>query len=144
MLKEKFTLTEFDRIIDNAFVFFTNPTLSKIHNASIYLMNMPVWSYFSRPTNMAFPDLTSRIKPPKNLRSLLGMDLKYIPNHQYNVHWTQYDKVNLPRSYRDIKVKTFMAGHEVDDEFNPKLYAQSKWTPPLEDSKGDTTAHEGI
>ena len=40
------------------FGFVGDPTLSKRHNASITLANMPTWYYFSRPSNMAFHDFT--------------------------------------------------------------------------------------
>ena len=40
------------------FGFIGDPTISKQHNASITLANMPTWYYFSRPSNMAFHDFT--------------------------------------------------------------------------------------
>lgn len=94
---------------------------------------MPAWAYFTRPTNMAFHDLTTRLKPPKNLRSLLGLSLKFIPTPRSNVLWKQYERDILPRFSRDLEIKTYMAD-KIDDEstneFNPRLYVRSTWKPP--------------
>ena len=49
------------------FGFVGDPTISKQHNAPITLAKMPIWYYFSRPSNMAFHDFTKRHKPQKNL-----------------------------------------------------------------------------
>ena len=48
------------------FGFIGDPTISKRHNASTTLAEMPTWYYFSRPSNMAFHDFTKRHKPQKN------------------------------------------------------------------------------
>lgn len=99
---------------------------------------MSTWSYFNRPTNMAFHDLTTTKRPPKNLRSLLGLSLKFIPNPRYNVPWSQYQKITLTRFERDIQVKTFMADKIDGDDndtpdnkaYNPRMYVRTKWIPP--------------
>ena len=93
---------------------------------------MPLWSYFERPTNMAFHDLTTTKKPPKNLRSLLGLSLKFIPNPKYNIPWTTYENVTLPRFVHDFKIKAYIAGQqsEEDDDYNPRMYVRSNWNPP--------------
>jgi hypothetical protein len=59
---------------------------------------------------MAFHDLTTRLKPPKNLRSLLGLNLKFAPNPGRNASWATIKKDFLPRFDRDLRVKVFMAG----------------------------------
>ena len=98
---------------------------------------MSPWTYFNRPTNMSFHDLTSKSIPPNNLRSLLGLSLKFIPNPRFNVTWRHYQMVTLPRLVNDLKVKTFMAtkfadesDDDAEDEFNPRMYIRSGWTPP--------------
>lgn len=98
---------------------------------------MTPWAYFNRPTNMAFHDLTTWKKPPRNLRSLLGLSLKFIPNPKYNLSWADYEEKTLPRFERDLKIKTFMAEklHEdpdsdASDECNPHMYVKSEWLPP--------------
>ena len=40
---------------------------------------MPLFYYYNCPTNCKFHDLTKFLKPPPNLRSLLGLGLKFIP-----------------------------------------------------------------
>jgi hypothetical protein len=84
------------RIMDT-FGFFTDVTKSRRPNAATYLSTMHPWAYFSRPSNMAFHDLSTVIKPPKNLRSLLGLSLKFIPSPRTNVPWTAYEDHNFAR-----------------------------------------------
>lgn len=93
---------------------------------------------------MAFHDLTTILKPPKNLRSLLGLSLKFIPNPRHNVPWADYKYKTLQRFERDLKVKTFMIDKiladeaaaaddpdaDPDDDYNPRMYARSDWVPP--------------
>jgi hypothetical protein len=86
-----------ERSIKAAFGFVADPCLSTKHNASNYLATMPLWLYFQRPTTMAFHDLTTRLKPPKNLRSLIGLNLKFVPNPRTNVPWRTYSEEVLPR-----------------------------------------------
>jgi hypothetical protein len=64
---------------------------------------MPVWLYHGRPTRMAFHDLTTRLEPPKNLRSLLGLNLKFVPNPRRNVPWATSERDILPRFDRDFE-----------------------------------------
>ena len=112
------------------FGFVANLDLSTSHNSFIYLSTMPTWSYFNRPTNLAFHDLTTRLKPPPNLRSLLGLSLKFIPNPPYNVEWTQYIEKTLPKLERDLQIKIFYANNPPDENFNQRLHVESNWKPP--------------
>jgi hypothetical protein len=79
---------------------------------------------------MAFHDLTTRLKPPKNLRSLLGLNLKFVPNPRTNVPCRTYSEEFLPRSDHDLKVKILMQNHDEDESYNPNLYVKSDWIPP--------------
>jgi hypothetical protein len=99
-----------ERDIEAAYGFVANPSLSDRHNASSYLATMAVSAYFHRPNTMAFYDLTSRLKPPKNLRSLLCINLKFIPNPPKNVSWATFREDTIPRFDRDLKIKVFLAG----------------------------------
>jgi hypothetical protein len=78
---------------------------------------------------VAFHDLTTRLVPPKNLRDLLGLNLKLIPNTKRNMTWEEFKKIILPRFDRDLWVKVFMSVKEEDEPYNPKIYARSEWTP---------------
>ena len=80
------------KILIAQFGFIGNPTLSIRHNASITLAKMPSWYYFSRPSNMAFHDFAKRHKPQKNLRSLLGLGLKFIPTPSLTNSWSRLKK----------------------------------------------------
>jgi hypothetical protein len=114
----------------DTFGFVADITKSRQHNAATYLATMHPWAYFSRPSNMAFHDLSTVLKPPKNLRSLLGLSLKFIPSTRMNVPWSAYEDHTFARFDRELKVKVFMADHEDDGTYNPDLYVKSRWTPP--------------
>ena len=101
---------------------------------------MKSWFYFDRPTNMAFHDFTSYINPPPNLRSLLGLGLKFIPTPRYTTTKKRITgegegkidpKATLPKFKNDLHKKIHFAGESPDDEdFNPRMYVASKWKPP--------------
>jgi hypothetical protein len=74
---------------------------------------------------MAFHDLTTQLKPPRNIRSLLGLNLKFIPTPTRNTQWSKFEEEILPRFGRYLKVKVFMAGQEEDHDYNPNMYIKS-------------------
>ena len=84
------------------FGFVGDPTIAKRHNASITLATMPTWYYFSRPSNMAFHDFTKRHKPQKNLRSLLGLGLKFIPTPSLTNCWSRLKQSSYERLFRSV------------------------------------------
>jgi hypothetical protein len=88
--------------IEAAYGFVADYKLSARHNAYIALATMPVWLYHGRPTMMAFHDLTTILNPPKNIRSLLGLNLKFVPNPRSNVPWATFKRDILPRFDRDL------------------------------------------
>jgi hypothetical protein len=101
---------------------------------------MPTWFYFARPSNMAFHDLTTIRKPPSNLRSLLGLGLKFIPTPRYS-HSPSYlseDKDStLPQFERDLKLRCYFASGDNqptdssdNPDYNPRMYIKTKWNPP--------------
>jgi hypothetical protein len=116
--------------LEAAFGFVADYRNTKRHNASIALATMPMWLYHSRPTRIAFHDLTTRLKPPKNVRSFLGLNLKFVPNPGKNVSWATIKKEILLRLDRDLRVKVFMAGAAAEETYNPNMYAASEWNPP--------------
>ena len=118
-----------------AYGFQASPALSARHNASIRLAMMPYCDYLNRPTNKAFHDLTSILSPPPNLKSLLGLVLKYIPT-PYRT--TTYNMINeegagLPALERSLWLRSFFCatgGSVPDPEYNPKLHVPSLWDVP--------------
>jgi hypothetical protein len=114
-----------------AYGFAADPDKTPNHNASIYLAQTPTWYYFNRPHNFAFHDLTTTIKPPPNLRTLLGNSLKFIPTPRYTTTQTQLHTSTLSRLSRDLDIKMYFVGDAIDtDDFDSKLYTRSHWTPP--------------
>lgn len=110
-----------------AYGFTADPNCSINHNVSLQLQAMPIWYYFDRPTNLAFHDLTSFLAPPKNLRSLLGLDLKFCPSPRF-----LQSSINSSFEHfkKDLFCKTYFAGREMNDtSFDPKLHIGSTWCP---------------
>ena len=115
------------------FGFVGDPTISKRHNASITLAKMPTWYYFSWPSNMAFHDFTKRHKPQKNLRSLLGLGLKFIPTPSLTNCWSRLKQSSYDRLFRSVHLQFHFAGKppsEGTTTYDPKIYVHSTWTPP--------------
>ena len=109
--------------------FVADPSLSARHNACIVLAKMPVWYFFARPSNLGFHDLTQEgTKVPKNLASLLGLGLKFIPTPRTTPKWSKLETMSVTRLDRDLRLKSFFAGEP--NNFEPcKMYIPSKWTP---------------
>ena len=102
-------------------------------NAYTILCNMPAWYYFDRPTHLAFHDLTQSQKPPPNLRSLLGLGMKFIPTPSYTTTSSSITNSTIERFERNLYCKTFFArpkNEEDEEDFDPKLYIPSGWSPP--------------
>ena len=94
---------------------------------------MPTWYYFSCPSNLAFHDFTKKHIPEKNLRSLLGLGLKIIPTPSLTNSWSWLRKSSYDRLFRSVHLRFHFAGkppNEGTTSYDPKLYVQSKWTPP--------------
>ena len=91
---------------------------------------MSPWYYFNRPTNLAFHDLTTRLSPPKNLRSLLGLSLKFIPTRRYSPSWSNLKESLWTRFERDFRLRVFFSGTPANPTaYNPRMYASTGWTP---------------
>jgi len=100
---------------------------------------MPTWYYFARPNHLAFHDFTTDKTPPKNLRSLLGLGLKFIPTPRYTNSWQKIRPTTFDRFKRSLHLKFHFAttdnNEEKDeekdeDDYNPRMYVKSHWTPP--------------
>ena len=94
---------------------------------------MPTWYYFSRPSNMAFHDFTKQHKPQKNLWSLLGLGLKFIPTPSLTNCWSRLKQSSYDRLFRSVHLRFHFAGKppsEGTTTYDPKIYIHSTWTPP--------------
>jgi hypothetical protein len=98
---------------------------------------MPTWFYFNRPTNLAFHNLTSTLKPPHNLKSLLGLSLKFIPTPRRTTSWSSLGSDDplrphgFRRLHRDLHLRCHFAGTpDNDDEYNPRMHLKSTYMPP--------------
>ena len=99
---------------------------------------MTLFYYFNRPTNLAFHDLTSRLRPPQNLRSLLGLGLKFIPTpHKSTLSSVLHaDTGAFARLQRSIDLRCFFVDSDhldpsvPSENYNPRMYINSDWSPP--------------
>jgi hypothetical protein len=120
-----------------AYGFCSNPSKSTHHNAFLHFLSMPTWFYFNRPTNLAFHNLTSTLKQPQNLKSLLGLSLKFIPMPRQTTSWSSLGN-NDPlrphgfrRLHRDLHLLCHFAGApDNNDEYNPRMHLKSNYMPP--------------
>ena len=99
------------------------------------MASMPTFDYWNRPSQQAFHDLTTQLSPPPNLRSLLGLGLKFIPAPFHSTSFAQLEQPEnaLPSLDRSIRLRCFFcaAGTPSSDvEYNEKLHVPSEWDPP--------------
>ena len=117
--------------------FVASPDLSSRHNAAIRMAALPSFEYWNRPSNQAFHNLTTLLSPPPNLKSLLGLGLKFIPTPFRPTTFNQLNQIGagLPYIERSLRLRCFFCAvgyPRTDVEFNPKLHIPSNWTPPEE------------
>ena len=82
---------------------------------------------------MAFHDITKQHKPQKNLRSLLGLGLKFIPTPSLTNSWSRLKKSSYDRLFHSVHLRFHFAGKPPSKgttSYDPKLYVHSTWTPP--------------
>ena len=104
------------------FGFASDPTLSTRHNASITLAKLPTWYYFSRPSNLAFHDFTINHKPEKNLRSLLGLGLKFIQTPSLTNSWSRLQQSSYDRLFRSVHLRFNGRFHGHDHQYQQLKY----------------------
>eukprot|EP00957_Ditylum_brightwellii_P169402 12893463-Ditylum_brightwellii.AAC.1 len=86
---------------------------------------MQPWYYFDKPQNLAFHDLTTEKQPPANLRSLLGLGLKFCSSPRFTTHHTIG---TLSWFDHDLRLQTYFAEADQQD-YNPKMYVLGTFTP---------------
>ena len=108
--------------------FTADPRKTIKHNAYEYLKKMPTWYYFTKPSNIAFHDLTQDSKNKNHIKSLLGLNLKFIPTPFFadtNLADTE------EKLLRSMKLQAYFAGDTKKDitKSDLKTYTKSPWTP---------------
>ena len=86
---------------------------------------------FLTPIQPGIPRLHK--KTQKNLRSLLGLGLKFIPTSTLMNSWSRLRKSSYDRLFHSVHLRFHFAGkppNEGTTSYDPKLYVRSKWTPP--------------
>ena len=79
------------------FGFTADPNKTLLHNASSALAFTPTWYYSSRPSQLAFHNFTQNKQPAKNLCSLLGLGLKFIPTPCHTNTWKKLKQTSMPK-----------------------------------------------
>jgi hypothetical protein len=110
---EKQMIDNEHRKIRETYGFIANPNKSRLENAAIILSTMPSWYYFNKPHNTAFHDLTTTINTPTNLKSFLGLGLKFIPTPRYTTHNITD---TIKRFTKDIFCKVYFKDNDKPDE----------------------------
>ena len=85
------------------------------------------------PIKSSLPRLHQTTQTRKNLRSLLGLGLKFIPTPSLTSSWSRLKTSSYDRLFHCIHLRFYFAGkppNEGTTSYNPKLYLRSKWTPP--------------
>ena len=88
---------------------------------------MSIFEYENRPNSLAFHDYTRFIKPPPNLRSLLGQGLKFIINPIYTSNWKRMESAaKIERRLRLMFGQSELTG---DDPWDKRYYRPTGWVP---------------
>lgn len=114
------------------FGFVADPSLSTRHNAINRLGSLPIVDYWCRPTKLAFHDLTSKIPAPRNLRTLLGQGMKFIPTPFRTTSFLdlQTDQIGLHHLERAMRLACFfLARPPPEGDYNPRMTIPSEWQP---------------
>ena len=117
--------------IKQQFGFIADANKTLLHNASSTIANTPTWYYFSRPSHLAFHDFTQQKQPAKNVHSLLGLGLKFIPTPHRTSTWNKLKETSMPIFQQAIHLRFHFARTKIssDDTYDPKMYVRSYWTP---------------
>ena len=94
---------------------------------------MYTFDYWLRPTNLAFHDLTTTQSPPRNLRSLLGLGLKFIPTPFRTTRFLDLLRPGLGFAHlvRSLRLCCFFITQPpTPSNYNPNMYIPSNWVPP--------------
>ena len=79
------------------------------------------------------PRLHETTQTTKNLRSLLGLGLKFIPTPSLTNCWSRLKQSSYDRLFRSVHLRFHFAGKppsEGTTTYDPKIYVNSTWTPP--------------
>jgi hypothetical protein len=116
-----------DRKITAVYGLVADPEKSYSYNLAIFLFRQSAFLLYSRPRNLACHNLCSRLQPPKNFQSLLGLGLNFCPKPTTTTGSPDIQPVS-DRFMRDIYTQMFFAGSP--DEYDPtQLFIRSDWEP---------------
>ena len=88
---------------------------------------------FLTPIKPSLPRLHKTTQTRKNLRSLLGLGLKFIPTQSLTISWSRHKTSSYDRLLCSLHLRFHFAGkppNEGTTSYDPKLYVCSKRTPP--------------
>ena len=112
--------------IHKSYGFTADPTLTPTHNAALILQKMPVWHYFTRPTNLEMHDMTlPETLLPKCLRTVIGLGLQFCPTPTF---LNRRPTTTYARFRKDFLTKVYFSGRPLEnkEEFIPKIHFASE------------------
>ena len=116
--------------IRHIYGFIANPDLTLRQRACARLSSMQYWEYENRPTALAFHNLTTRLKPRPYLQSLLGLGLKFCVAPATTNSYKLIKAPTCDKLQRSLELAFSFAGKGGSEDYNPKMYIPSNWTPP--------------
>lgn len=93
---------------------------------------MPIVDYWLRASKLAFHDLTTYLTPPRNLRTLLGQGLKFIPTPNRTTRFSelQENRTGVTHLARSLRLACFFLSHPPPETtYNPRMAVPSDWMP---------------
>ena len=110
---------------------YANPKLSHRVNLRNHVLSLPISTLDSRISNAACHNLCTTLTPPRLLKSLLGLGLKFCPHPQYTTSTTRLSQALL-RFETDFWTKVLFADVPTGgSDWSPKqLYVRNDvWNP---------------
>ena len=97
--------------VHDLYNFVPDLSLSTHLNAHKVLGNMEPRTYFSRPHNLAFHNLTNQKIVHPSTAQVLGLSLKFIPTPTYTFDWDIFDQAWICFE-QDAHLQVYFAGTE--------------------------------
>ena len=122
------TYTQHHRTLLRQYGFVADLNKTRRQNILTVLTSYLHDEYLSRPSNLAFHDLTTHAKIPKTTKNLLGLGTKFcIAEDKPNYSWIKTSQERLTRQIRlHAELPPF-------DEDKPALWCSSDYEPPRAD-----------
>lgn len=120
---------------------------SKSHRANLrnHVLSLPLAVLESRVSNAACHNLCTTITPPRFLKSLLGLGLKFCPRPEYTTCPDHLQRTTLTRFAKDFYTKISLAHVENNEWSDKQLYVRdTTWEPSMKNVSKEFIAREEL